>query len=263
MWKPKLSVITTVYNCYDYLHESLESLLSQTFKDFEVIIVNDGSEDSTAAIAKLFVEKTNKAAYELKFPSDTFCTFIDNSDNKKIPTRRNEAIAQARGEYIAIHDGDDISYPWRFEKQIDRLEKGDLFCLGGHAVKIDLKGKEFGLMDYPPGNHMNIEYHFTQKCMNVMIDPTTIFRKDVFDELGGYSLEKEIYTVPDFDLWTKAMLGGQIFANLKCPLIKYRENPKGMTGSHKKEMIQQHMIVWKRFMAVYHVNKRLKLQRKV
>ena len=73
-------------------------------------------------------------------------------------------------------------------------------------------------------------------------------RKKDFVRLGRYSTEKAIYTVPDFDLWLKAIRRGLKFRNIQDPLIKYRQNPSGMTGENKKLMIEQHMVVWTRFM---------------
>lgn len=232
---PKMSVITPVYNCDKYIKESIESILSQTFSDFEFIIINDGSSDKTVEIIKSFKDKRIR--------------FFNNSMNLRIPRRRNEAIRLARSPYIVIHDGDDISLPDRLQESFRALYNHmELFCVGGHAIKIDLDGNEIGMMDYPPYTHDDCLNMVKNKCMNPMIDPTTTFRKDVFLDLGLYTLEESIYTVPDFDLWLKAISSGHKFANMDFPLIKYRENPEGMTGRKKQEMIKAHMIVWTRFM---------------
>lgn len=231
---PKLSVITTVYNCSQYLRDSIESVLSQTFEDFEFIIINDGSSDDTVDIVRSYTDSRIK--------------FIDNADNRKIPQRRNEGILAASADLIAIHDGDDISLPNRFEIQLEKMNDKNLFCVGGHAYKISPSGDFTGNMDYPPEDCSGIFEMIATKCMNPIIDPTTMFRKDDFIALGKYTLEKAIYTVPDFDLWLRAILRGRLLSNVQEPLIKYRENPKGMTGENKKLMINQHMIVWTKFM---------------
>ncbi len=235
---PLISVITTVYNCEKYLRESIESILNQTFTDFEFIIINDGSTDSSASIVRSY--------------NDNRIRFYDNSENHRIPRRRNEAILLAKGKFIAIHDGDDISLPKRFETQIKIINGGCLFCIGGHAIRIDLDGNQTGLMNYPAELHRSIVYMILHKCMNPIIDPTTIFVKDSFLKLGGYTLNKEIYTVPDFDLWARAISANMRFLNVQEPVIKYRRNPDSMTGVHKKEMITQHMIVWTRFCQDYY-----------
>ncbi len=234
---PLLSVITPIYNCSSYLKESFESIFNQTFKDFEFIVINDGSTDDTSDVAQKLLEG---------FSGDF--TFIDHNTNKRIPMRRNEAVEASKGKYIAIHDGDDISMLDRFEKEIECLEKGGIFCVGGHAIKINEYSEEIGVMDYPSENNIQIIRDFTHRCMNPMIDPTTMFRKDIFNKYEGYTLEKIIYTVPDMDLWLKAVLDDYKFYNIQESIIKYRVNSKGMTREHKREMINAHMIVWKRFM---------------
>lgn len=233
---PKLSVITPIYNCEKYLRESIESILDQSFTDFEFIIVNDGSTDSCEEIVRSY--------------KDDRIVFINNLDNKKIPTRRNEAISIAKSDYIAIHDGDDISLPERFSLQMKEIDGTELFCVGGHAVKIDLDGNKTGDMDYPPADNKGC-LDMVFKCYNPIIDSTTIFRKNKFMDLGMYPLEESIYTVPDFDLWLRAWRKDLQFINLQQPLIKYRDNPASVTGSKKKLMIRHHMIVWRRFMLDY------------
>ena len=236
MTSPLISVITPIYNCSSYLKESFESIFNQTFKDFEFIVINDGSTDDTSEVAQKLLEG---------FSGDF--KFIDHHTNKCIPTRRNEAIEASRGKYIAIHDGDDVSFPYRFEKEAEILEKEGIFCVGGRAIKINENSEEIGTMDYPSETNIQITRDFVYRCTNPIIDPTTMFRKDIFNKYGGYTLEKMIYTVPDMDLWLKAILDGHKFYNIQESIIKYRVNSKGMTREHKQEMINAHMIVWRRF----------------
>lgn len=233
---PKLSVITTLYNCESFIEESINSVLNQTYSDFEWILINDGSTDSTWDIVKKMLS------------DDQRVIMIDSSENKKIPRRRNEAISIARGEYIAIHDGDDNSLPMRFQKQIAYLNANpSVFCVGGHAVMIDHNSERSGIMDYPPIRHRQIVNGLLHKQLNPMIDPSTMFKREVFNSLGGYTLDQSIYTVPDMDLWARALSGGKLFANLPEIIIQYRKNLNGMTEKHKSEMIKAHMQVWNRF----------------
>lgn len=232
--EPLVSVVTTVYNCEKHIRESVESILGQTFSDFEFIIINDGSTDSTFDIVREY--------------NDDRIVLIDNDDNKKIPTRRNEGIQIARAKYIAIHDGDDISMAYRLDKQYGLISKRqDLFCVGGHAVKIDDDGNVTGSMTYPPSRPVHVNTSL-RRSKNPMIDPTTMFVRDIFIKLGMYSLDEEIYTVPDFDLWARAVSYGYKMLNIQHPLIRYRVNPNGMTQLHSDEMKKAHMEVWRRFM---------------
>lgn len=250
MKNPLVSVITSVYNGELYLWESLKSIYDQNFKDYEFILINDGSEDNTSHLLysfKFYVEF-------LKGNSDNII-FIDHKNNKKIPIRRNEAINMARGDYIAIHDADDISLPDRLLKQVDFLEKNkDVFCVGGHAIEIDELGRKIGQRIYSPFSTNEIIDIITDKkqfVLNPIIDPTTMFRKKDFLELGGYTLREDIYTVPDYDLWLKAILNDKKIFNLQEYLIKYRKHEKSVTEGKKKEMIRAHMLVWTKFMKMY------------
>ena len=229
MADPLVSVITTVYNCERYIKASLESIIAQDFTNFEIILVNDGSTDRTWEIAQNF--------------KDNRIIFCDNKENKKIPIRRNEAINRSVGKYIAIHDGDDISLPDRLSKEVVFMEEHEnIFCIGSYALKIDTDDILQGFMVYPPSTHNEIVM-LLQRGVNPIIDPTTIFRRKDFIDLGGYTMDESLYTVPDLDLWARAILYGKKFRNIKIPLIKYRINPDGVTRKHKTEMIIAHRKV--------------------
>lgn len=230
-----LTVITTVYNCEEYLEESIQSILDQTFNDFEFIILNDGSTDKSREIILSYRDKRIR--------------FFDYTYNRKIPYRRNQVISESFTDYIVIHDGDDISFNYRLKEQYEFLENNkNVFCVGGHAIKISSESDVIGEMTYPPEKHSDIISMLNDEFyLNPMIDPTTMFRKNIFLNLGGYTSEENIYTVPDYDLWLRAMYNGYNFANLQKPIIKYRVNSNGMTIQKKREMIRAHMIVWHRW----------------
>ena len=245
MKNPILSIITPVYNCEKYIEFSLNSIFKQSFQYFELIVINDGSTDNTWDIVKNVCE-----------PHRQKIILIDNKDNKGVFIRRDQAIEACGGKYIALNDGDDYSFYNRLEKQIVFLEENSrIFCVGSHAQKIDQYNKYYyenkndnGLMDYPPEKNEEVIELITKKCMNPIIDPTTMFRKDDYLELGGYSLNKDIKLVGDFDFWLKSISAGKKFYNIQKPLIYYRVNPDSNTRKYKKKMITQHMIVWREFM---------------
>jgi glycosyltransferase involved in cell wall biosynthesis len=233
---PKLSLITTLYNCEEFIEQSLQSVLDQTYADFEWIILNDGSTDGTWDIATSMLAEDERVI------------FVDSRENKKIPARRNDAITLAKGEYVAIVDGDDINLHDRFEKQVAFLNShADIWCVGAHALLIDHDDKYIESMNYPPALHADIVSYFLRQCRNPIIDPTTMFRKKDFDELGGYTLDRKIYTVPDMDLWCRAIVMGKKMSNLPRALLRYRRNMNGMTQKHNEEMIKAHMTVWRKF----------------
>src|SRR3989344_9200868 len=109
--KPKISVIMSAYNVEKYIAESIESILNQTFRDFELIIINDASTDKTLDIIKGFMKK------------DKRLKLINNKKNLYATISRNKALRIAKGVYIAIQDSDDISLPNRLEVQKNYLDK--------------------------------------------------------------------------------------------------------------------------------------------
>ena len=107
---PKISIIMSVYNGEDYLSEAIESVLNQTFKDFELIVINDCSTDSTGEILNRFAELDKRVKVHT------------NEVNLRLPSSLNKAIALAQGKYIARMDADDICLPERLEKQYKFME---------------------------------------------------------------------------------------------------------------------------------------------
>lgn len=243
MSTPLVSVITTLYNCEKYVKASLDSIAAQTFAEpFEWLILSDGPTDATWQIVENF-RVDNPKCQVIK---------VAAADNIRIPRRRNQAISMARGKYIAIQDGDDISLPDRLELEVNFLESHpSVFCVGGHAVQIDLQDQVIGFMDYPEESHDRILRQLLVERRNPMIDPTTMFRRETFMRLGRYTTREEIYTVPDMDLWCRAILAGHKMANIRKPLINYRSNPDGMTNRKKSEMIYAHVVTWREFSYKY------------
>jgi len=227
----------TLYNVERFLKLSLKSIVNQSYKDFEIIIVNDGSKDKTVKIIESFINKY----------SNIDVKFFDFSDNKKIPIRANFAIDHADGEYIAIQDGDDISLPKRLEIEVDFLDKRkDIFAVGCNGIIIDVDGNVIGDM-VRPQSHRDIVRKI-QFFVNPIINPSAMFRRDVFYDIGKYTLDKDIYLVQDYELWTRAILEGYLLFNIQQNLVKYRVNPLGNTKKCQACMVKAHRLVWKNFM---------------
>ncbi|MBD3228489.1 MAG: glycosyltransferase [Candidatus Lokiarchaeota archaeon] len=242
-----VSVITPVFNCSKYIRQSIQSILDQTYKNFEFIILDDGCTDKTCHMVSDFSDKRIK--------------LIGSNVNMGVPFRRNQGVKTARGKYILIHDGDDISLVNRIELQVNYLNQiSDVFCVGGYAIKIDVNENVVGKMEYPPLKHDDIVKKIKHGPLNPMIDPTVMFRKKDFIELGLYSLDKKVRLVQDLDLWTRAILSGKILANIPIPLIKYRTNPDGITEKNKLAMIRSHVGVVSRFIRETIRIKELKLK---
>ena len=241
MSSPLVSVITTAYNASRFIGESMRSIFNQSFKDFELVVFNDSSTDRTWSI----VEDTIRE-FEGRY---SISNRIVGFGNIGCGLGRMEAISRASGKYIAIQDADDISYLNRLEKEVSFLEShDDIFCVGSWADKINKKGENIGEMTYPPELHNDIvDFIFTKR--NPIIDPSSMFRRDVFDSLGGY--EDKWNLVPDLHLWIKALKGGSRFANIPEKLICYRKYEESVTTMNNKAAVAQHCLLHKEMLSMH------------
>lgn len=206
---PQVSVIMGIYNCESTLKVALDSLLAQTFQDFEVIMCDDGSKDNTIQIAQQYVDN-----YPDKF------ILLKNDKNLGLNKTLNKCLAVAKGEYVARMDGDDISLPTRFEKEIKTLDMHPEFALVGTAmIHFDESGdwKTSRVIEYPT----KMDFIKYSPFFN---HATCIIRKSVFLEVGGYSEDKRTLRFEDCDLWYKIYAHGYKGLNLKEPLYKMRDD---------------------------------------
>ena len=232
---PKLSIVVAVYNAERYLNESLHSVFNQPFEDFELILVDDCSTDSSPSILAEYA-KHDKV------------TLLKNKYNEGYGYSRNRAFLQAQGEYVAIHDADDVTLPHRFQKEVDLLDqRDDITVVGGHAIRISDTGQPIGNMVYPPESTENAFRVIRQFKLNPIIDPSSMFRRQPILDLGAYRMEPELRTVCDFDLWCRLLVKGHYLYNFQEPLIKYRINPQGVTRVRKQEQVQATDFVWAAF----------------
>ena len=228
---PLVSVIMPVYNGEKYLEEAIESILNQTFKDFELIIVDDGSVDKTLKIIEKYPK--NNASIRL----------IKNNKNIGRVFSLNKALQEARGLYIARMDADDISLPKRIEKQINFLEKNqDYVIVGSNIEIINDEGKKLGVRIYPQDDE-NIRKTLLFK--SPFAHPVVMFRKKEVVELGGYS--NEYSTVEDYDLWIRILNKGKGY-NLQEYLLKYRVHPNQEKNEKLKIQLNNTINLQKKYL---------------
>lgn len=202
MGQPKITVFMAAYNQADFIEQSINSILTQSFSDFELIVVNDGSTDDTPTIVESF--------------NDDRIRLVHNDGNKGLIYTRNRLLTLAKGEYIAILDGDDIAYPERLKLQYNYLMTNpEIVLCGGHATIIDEHGnKTGGKLRVPVNNTVDLFMLFG----NPFVNSTTMFKTSVFNELNGY----QNYTISeDFDLFIR-MAEKHKVANLDETLVDYR-----------------------------------------
>lgn len=194
------------YNQADFIEHSINSILTQSFSDFELIVVNDGSTDDTANIVESF--------------KDNRIRLTHNDGNKGLIYTRNRLLTLARGEYIAILDGDDIAYPDRLKTQYCYfMDNPDAVLCGGHAAIIDENGNKTGdMLRVPIDSNVDLFMLFG----NPFVNSTAMFRADTFKELKGY----QNYTISeDFDLFIR-MAEMHKVTNLDKTLVDYRIHSK-------------------------------------
>ncbi len=203
-----ISVIMAVYNCENTVSAAIESIINQSYQDFQLIICNDCSTDRTAEIVK---------EYSLSFPEKI--VFIENDKNLLLPSSLNHCLKYAKGKYIARMDGDDYSYPDRFEQQVEYLREHPNVDLVGTAMEIfdgeNIIGKVIK-KDSPVKEDAILTNPFSHG--------TIMTYKYVYDELNGYSLENRAVRVEDYDLWIRFFSYGFIGKNITNICYRALEN---------------------------------------
>jgi len=192
-----VSVIIPVYNVEKYVKEAIESIQNQTYKNIEIIVIDDGSVDNTSKI----VEKLAKDDNRLKL--------YKNQKNLKIVKTLNLALSLSNGEYIARMDGDDISAPDRIEKKIKFLKENQEFDLVGCSMKaIDIDGNQIGeTVHYSNQNLLVESLKFVTPVSHIWVA-----RKSLYDKLNGY---REISGVEDYDFLLRMTSAGFKYINLE------------------------------------------------
>lgn len=218
---PKVSVVMSVYKePTEWLRLSVDSILGQTFTDFEFIIVNDCPD-----------REENVLTLDDYSQRDSRITIITNEVNMGLTKSLNKALAVAQGEYIARMDADDISLPTRFEKQVTYLDSHSNICaVGSWLVDIDENGKKISDVVRYETDYRWIRAQFLQNSQ--LSHPSAMFRRKVKDYTVRY--DESIRYAQDYALWVSMLSYGEI-ANIPEVLLKYRTSNIQITSSKKAE----------------------------
>lgn len=202
----KISVIMPIYNVENTLKEAIDSIINQTYTNWQLIMCDDASTDSTYEIAKSYADK-----YQDKI------LLIQNKRNLKIRATLNHCLKYADGEYIARMDGDDISLPTRFQKQVQFLEKNQKYIVCGCAM---IPFDEYG--EYKPRVNSNcFDVNKKRECFHA----TLLCRREMYDRLGGYCEKWYTNRCEDQYLWYSLSSNKDMFTyNLDEPLYMVRED---------------------------------------
>ena len=223
---PAISVILPVYNAEAYVREAVESILNQTFTDFELIIINDGSTDDSGVILRELAARDARIVL-VERPNDGLVSAL------------NEGIKIARAELIARMDADDVAMPERFALQHARMvQEPGLAVLGSFVHIMDRDGGTARLYDYFPLTSAAAMRWVKHGCP--VYHPTVMMRRNAVLKAGGY--RKAFSHAEDYDLWLRMSDLGYAIANLPQPLLNYREHGANVSITHKETQVRNTIL---------------------
>lgn len=209
--KPRISVLMGIYNCADTLPEALDSLYAQTYKNFKLILCDDGSTDNTYTVANEYADKHANII------------LLQNKVNRKLAATLNHCLEYADTEFIARMDGDDISLPMRFEKQINFLDEHPEYAIvSSSMINFDQTG-DWGKSTY-------VEFPTKQdfKRGTPHAHAPCMVRTEIMKEVKGYTVNKYLIRGQDYYLWYKIYNKGYKGYNLQESLYKMRDDRDAM-----------------------------------
>lgn len=222
-----VTVLMPVYNGENYLKEAIESILHQSHEEFELLIINDGSSDSTESIILSF--------------DDARIRYIKNQDNLGLIETLNLGFTEAKGKYIARMDADDISHPLRLEKQILFLERNSQVGLLGTACSY-IGDKEESA--FYPDNYENIKF----ACLfyNPFCHPSVMIRKEIIDT-HQFRFKKKYIHAEEYKLWTE-LLSKTKAHNLKDKLLFYRSHQAQVSQIHVGTQLNMNKMIQREYL---------------
>lgn len=230
---PQISVLMPVYNCERYLKAAIDSILSQTFPDFEFLILDDGSTDGSVQILQDYAAQDKRIRFKAQ-------------DNSGIAKTLNRLVAMAQGEFLARMDADDIALPERFARQVEFLQQHpEVVCVGGAIDWIDEKGHLLGHCEMPT------EDAELQRLLlggiSLLHHPTATMRRTAILQVGGYN--ETMIASSDLDLWLRLGEIGQL-ANLPDTVLQYRLHRQSITQAKQDQQAKDALAAcqraWKR-----------------
>jgi len=205
---PIVSVQMPVYNAERYVAEAVESILAQTFEDFEFIIIDDGSTDGSLAILEAYARRDGRIR-------------IISRENRGLVATRNELLGKSTGQYCALLDADDVAMPTRLSRQVEYMEQHpQCVVVGSRALLIDSNGEPIREM-VDLFTHEQIDNQHLEGGSSQIINPTAMIRREAVENVGGY---RDGYpSAEDLDLFLRLAERGQV-VNLPDVLTEYRQH---------------------------------------
>jgi glycosyltransferase involved in cell wall biosynthesis len=219
---PLISVVMPARNAAATLAATLDSLVAQTFKDFELVLVNDASSDDTPHIAESYCSRLS-------------IRLVHHAENQGVAKSINEGLAQSDSIFVARLDADDLARADRLEKQLAFMTAHEAVDVCGSHMEVFSEEEGSQMASFVlahPTSHAAITTAFVQRC--AMAHPSVLARRRLFDEIGAYDPRFDF--AEDYELWCRAALLGRQFANIAEPLTRYRRH--GGQVSRQKAQLQ-------------------------
>lgn len=225
----RVSVLMGIYNCAKTLPEAIDSILGQTYTDWELILCDDGSADDTCAVAE---------SYRQRFPEKII--LLKNKRNMGLNYTLNRCLSQANGEFIARMDGDDLCSADRFEKEIRALETHpEMAVVSTNMVYFD----EAGI--WGQGHVVPFPEKYAFMGGTPFCHAPCMMRRTVLKEIGGYTDDPKFLRVEDFDLWVKLYAAGYKGMNLDESLYQMRDDRNATNRRKFRYRINEARVICK------------------
>ncbi len=230
---PKISVVIPAYNGANFLAESLSSLARQTFRDFEVVLVDDGSSDGTAEIAD-------------RFSGEMRMRVLVNSKNIGVAASLNRGIAETDSLLIARLDADDLAHPDRLNQQFTFMEASpDIDLCGTHMIMFRTDDAGANHVLEHPTSDASIKTMLLQQ--NSLSHPSVLMRRSFITDVGQYDPVCDY--AEDYDLWCRGALVGKRYANMETHLTFYRVHSGQIGRSKRKVQLERDLSVKNRYIS--------------
>lgn len=232
---PKISVVMSVYNSSAFVAEAIQSVLQQTFTDFEFIIINDGSSDNSEAIISSFNDKR--------------INYVVNEGNKGLIYSLNKGISIAKGDFIARMDADDVCDRARFEKQLNAFRNDSNLVICGSFIRTFGNGSE-NLIDYMPVSHEQIISSIFFTCP--FAHPSVMMKRESLLKLETIYREEYKHS-EDYDLWSRLVFTGNTI-NIPEFLLNYRIHGNQVSTVHEEQKYKNVMKIQSNISAHFNFN---------
>lgn len=230
---PVVSVVMPVYNASRYIGQAVQSILDQSFREFELIVVDDGSDDGTAEVVRRLAAADPRVR-------------VLSQSNSGVSAAANAGIREATGEFVARMDADDVALPDRLALQVAYMQTNPhVVCLGGAFEVMDARGRVLTCL-YPPLTHSRID-SLLMRGHCAITQPTALMRREALERVGGY--DSSYVQAEDLDLWLRLGETGTL-ANLSVPVIRYRLLATSLSGANRAQQreaaMQACVSAWRR-----------------